>query len=175
MLKSIVFELFRFPLDIFLSAMAPGNYQTKYHVLQLPVGGSALRDPWGVPPVVVPDSDGQAARVQISVPSRDESEDQILARDLTTGKVTVTGKLLLDSGEDQTIVAVMLVPDPQSSLTNLVVLDDEDPKPDSFLFSNVPVGLRAVVATVNDRMHIHYVQVPHSGASLVFNCKSGVN
>jgi hypothetical protein len=48
-------------------------------------------------------------------------------------------------------------------------MDDEDEKPDSFLFRNVPIGLRAIVAEADGRRQVKYVQVTHEGAIVCFD------
>jgi prepilin-type N-terminal cleavage/methylation domain-containing protein len=132
--------------------------------LQLPIGLNSLRDPWGRPPLINLDDRGEAQQVQISIPPTSEQpQTSLLVSELSHGKVEITGKVLLDDPESATVRVVMLIPNPESSLTTLAVLDDEDEQPDSFLFRNVPVGLRAIVVDANGNRKIKYVQVPHSG------------
>lgn len=160
------------PTD-YSSISLPCGWRGPY--LQLPTGETSLKDPWGRSPLVIAGAEGQVARVEILVPSQDEIEDQTLGIDLINGKVQVTGKLVSDNEENTSITVVMLVPAPQTSLTTLVVLDDEDPDPGSFLFSNVPIGMRAIVVDVNSKRHVRYIQVPNTGLNYVFNCRSGDN
>lgn len=138
--------------------------------LQLPIGLNSLRDAWGRPPEVVLGGSGEVQQVQISVPpNSDKPQSPVLSTELTSGKVEITGKVLLDNPESSTVRAVMLAPDPESSLTTLSVLDDEDEQPDSFLFRNVPIGLRAIVVDVDGKRQVKYVQVPHGGLVVCFN------
>ncbi len=141
--------------------------------LQLSAGANSLVDPWGRIPEFEISEQGQVSMVQIQVPPRsDDVPPQLLTQDLTTGKVQLTGKVAVADPQNSTIRVALLVPDPDSSLTTLISLDDEDEQPDSFLFSNVPIGLRAVVADVDGQRHIKYVQIPHRGLNIVFDCQN---
>jgi prepilin-type N-terminal cleavage/methylation domain-containing protein len=138
--------------------------------LQLPIGLNLIRDPWGRPPLINLDDRGEAQQVQISIPPTSEQlQTPLLATELSHGKVEITGKVLLDDPESTTVRVVMLTPHPESSLTTLALLDDEDEQPDSFLFRNVPVGLRAIVVDANGKRQIKYVQVPHGGLVVCFD------
>ena len=46
---------------------------------------------------------------------------------------------------------------------------DEDKVDNTFTFSEVPVGLRAIVIQLGARQVTRYIQVPHSGLSLAFD------
>jgi hypothetical protein len=96
----------------------------------------------------------------------------VLAANLSGGKVEVTGKVLLDRPESATVQIALLTPDPNSSLTSLVVYDDEDKQPGSFLFRGVPVGFRALVADVNGKRQIKYLQVTPNSPPVVFDFQS---
>jgi hypothetical protein len=116
------------------------------------------------------DSLGELMQLQITVPiNSTQTEPQRLTAVLATGKVEVTGKVLLDNPENGAVQAVLLTPDPNSSLTTLAVLVDEDEQPDSFLFRNVPIGLRAIVVEVDGKRQTKYVQVTHHGAIVCFD------
>lgn len=135
--------------------------------LQLPVGIRSLKDPWGRPFEVQPDQDNV---VQTLTWQPTGSYDQSISSDLTTGKVSVTGAINLGETIPPGIEVVMLVPAPESSRTELVVLADEDSNPSTFSFSQVPIGLRAVCVSIeNQRVMTRYVNVPHQGLSLVFD------
>lgn len=141
--------------------------------LQLPIGTQSLVDPWGRPPETVVNEMGTLEKLQITVPlSNNQTEPQVLSANLSGGKVEVTGKVLLDRPESATVRIALLTPDPNSSLTSLTVFDDEDKQPGSFLFSRVPVGFRALVADVNGKRQIKYLQVTPSGAPVVFDFQS---
>lgn len=138
--------------------------------LQIPIGSNSLVDPWGRAPETVADGRGELTQLQIMVPiNSTQTEPQRLTAELTTGKVEVTGKVLLDNPENATVKVALLTPDPNSSLTTLTVLVDEDEQPDSFLFRNVPIGLRAIVVDSNGRRQIRYVQVTHNGTIVCFD------
>ncbi len=141
--------------------------------LQLPIGTQSLVDPWGRPPETALDEMGTLEKLQITVPlSSNQTEPQVLSANLSAGKVEVTGKVLLDRPESATVRIALLTPDPNSSLTSLTVFDDEDEQPGSFLFSGVPVGFRALVADVNGKRQIKYLQVTPNGAPVVFDFQS---
>ena len=113
---------------------------------------------------------GTLGRLQITIPlSNNQTEPQVLAANLSGGKVQVTGKVLLDRPESATVRIALLTPDPNSSLTSLVVYDDEDKQPGSFLFSRVPVGFRALVADVNGKRQIKYMQITPNGPPIIFD------
>ncbi len=138
--------------------------------LQLPLGADSLQDPWGRAPEATLDSDGEFCQLQITIPlNSDQPQPQVISTELTTGRVTVTGKVLLDNPENTTALVALLVPSPESSLTTLTVMDDEDEQSDSFQFNNVPIGLRAIVADVNGERKTKYVQVTHGGTVIVFD------
>jgi len=138
--------------------------------LQIPIGTDSLVDPWGQAPETLADGRGELTQLQIMVPATStQLEPQRLTAELTTGKVEVTGKVLLDNPENGTVRVALLTPDPNSSLTTLTVLDDEDEQPDSFLFRNVPIGLRAIVVDAAGRRQTKYVQVTHNGAVVCFD------
>ena len=137
--------------------------------LQLAAGQTELKDPWGRAPELLTDVQNQLFTVRIPIPESSSLGSQVLARDLSTCKVQVTGKVAVPNPEKTTVQVALLTPNPNSSLTQLSVLDDEDPEPDSFLFSNVPIGLRAVVADVDGVRQVKYIQVPRGGANLVFD------
>jgi prepilin-type N-terminal cleavage/methylation domain-containing protein len=141
--------------------------------LQIPIGLDSLVDPWGRPPEAVSDDRGELMQVQITVPMNStQTEALILSAELTTGKVEVTGKILLDNPENAKVQAALLTPDPNSSLTTLSVLDDEDQQPDSLTFRNVPIGLRAIVVDADGKRQTKYVQVTHDGAMVCFDFRT---
>lgn len=135
--------------------------------LHLAAGTQSLRDPWGQLPGCTLDEEGQTRTVEIAMPPLNDQPPEVLVADLTTGKVQVTGKIVVDDPQKTNIEVVALVPSPESSLTTLTVLDDEDEQDDTFLFSDVPVGVRAIVAEVNGTRQVKYVLVPHGGLNVV--------
>ncbi|MCP4774654.1 MAG: prepilin-type N-terminal cleavage/methylation domain-containing protein [Planctomycetaceae bacterium] len=167
----------QFPFQFRAGPAQPEDYSTirlpcgwRGPYLQLPIGTSKLVDPWGRPPETVVDEMGTLERLQITIPlSNNQTEPQVLSANLSGGKVQVTGKVLLDRPESATVRIALLTPDPNSSLTSLVVYDDEDKQPGSFLFSRVPVGFRALVADVNGKRQIKYLQVTPNGPPVIFD------
>lgn len=141
--------------------------------LHLPVGAREIRDPWGRGPELTSTSDGRIQTVQITVPANvDQDEPNILLVDLTTSKVEVTGTVMVDNPDNSSIHVALLAPDPETSLTFLAVLDDEDEQSNSFFFRNVPVGLRAIAVEIGGKMKIKYIMVPHGGLNVVFDLRS---
>lgn len=159
----------RSPVD-YSEVRIPCGWRGPY--LQLPVGSQRLVDPWGVPPQVISDNDGQAGVVQINVPPEVSPDEEPLAVDLAIGKVTVTGTILLDDGVSANVIAALLAPDPETSLTVLGVRADEDQEASTFLFSGVPLGFRAVVVDVGTRRQIKYIQVTRSGTHVVVDFRT---
>ncbi len=155
------------PVD-YSTIRLPCGWQGPY--LQLPMGIRTLTDPWGRPPETLEEDGGQTQAVSITVPlTNDATEPTILTTELTTGKVQVTGKVLVDNPENAQVTVALLTPDPESSLTTLAVVDDEDEQLDSFLFRSIPVGLRAIVAEVDGKRQVKYIQVPHGGVTVCFD------
>ena len=169
-----------FPFQFRAGPVQPVDYSTirlpcgwKGPYLQLPVGSKTLTDAWGRPPETLDGAKGQTQMVSIPVPvTADQTEPQILSIELTTGKVEVTGKVLVDDPENAQVKVALLTPDPESSLTTLAVVDDEDDQLDSFLFRDVPIGLRAVVAEVDGKRQVKYILVPHGGVTVCFDFQS---
>lgn len=170
----------QFPFQFRAGPEQPVDYSTirlpcgwRGPYLQLPIGTKQLVDPWGRPPEPVLDETGTLGQLQITIPlSNNQTEPQVLAANLSGGKVEVTGKVLLDRPESATVQIALLTPDPNSSLTSLVVYDDEDKQPGSFLFRGVPVGFRALVADVNGKRQIKYLQVTPNSPPVVFDFQS---
>ncbi len=159
---------FRTGPDPYQAVRLPCGWRGPY--LQLPVGTEKLVDPWGRPPELETTTDGQVTAVRIEIPESAEFANQAeLDVQLDSGKVSVSGTVLLDDTFQGTVKAVMLVPHPGRSLTTLAVLDDEDEQANGFLFRNVPIGLRAIVVEADGRRQVRYVQVPHQGLSVVFD------
>ncbi len=171
----------RFPFQFRSGPSQPDDYSQirlpcgwRGPYLQIPIGSNSLVDPWGRVPEALANSRGELTQLQIMIPIQStQTEPQRLAVDLATGKVEVTGKVLLNNPENGKVHAVLLTPDPNSSLTTLTVLDDEDEQPDSFLFRDVPIGLRAIVVDADGRRKTKYVQVTHDGAVVCFDFQSG--
>lgn len=137
--------------------------------LQLPVGMQELKDPWGRAPETLPDSSGFCNQVCVPAILTGDEDEKLFIADLTKGKVDVTGKVLVDNPDSASIRIALLRPNPESSLTLLAAMDDEDEQSDSFLFRDVPVGFRAIVADANGQRQTRYVQVTHNGVNVFFD------
>lgn len=167
----------RFPFEFRSGPSSPVDYSSirlpcgwRGPYLQLAAGATGIVDPWGRKPLLVETSEGQVGQVVIEPPAgADLKTPGSMSVDLTTGKVDVTGTILLDEADKTRVVAVLLAPDPQTSLTTLVPIVDEDKERNSFLFRNVPIGFRAVVVDLGTRRQTKYIQVSHRGAHLVFD------
>ena len=140
--------------------------------LRLPVGSTNLTDPWGRTPRMIPDSDGLAGQIEIDIPPEVASIGEPLSVDLSVGKVNVTGTVLLDDSSAGKVVAALLLPDPQTSLTTLAVRADEDQENSTFTFTRVPIGFRAIAVDFANRQQVKYVQVTHQGANVVFDFRT---
>lgn len=87
-----------------------------------------------------------------------------LESDWSHAYATVSG-VLTDGGQPANGTVVLLYPDP--TLAELAVMPDSDTAVDgSFVFTEVPVGLRAIHATIGTETIIRYVQVPPGGLTL---------
>ena len=141
--------------------------------LQLPVGVSSLKDPWGEHPRLATDAKGRIDTVTVDLPpSSNELAPQEISVDLALAEVEVSGVVLLSNPEQASVKVALLTPRPPNSLSTLAVVEDEDDAPDVFRFRNVPVGLRAIVCDVNGQRHVKYVQVPHNGLTVCFDCQN---
>ena len=167
----------KFPYQFRAGPNQPVDYSTirlpcgwRGPYLQLGIGLNSILDPWGRPPELVAGAGGELAGIKITIPpTTDDAELQVIAVELKSGMVDVTGKVLMDNPENTTAEVALLTPDPNSSLTTLAVRVDEDEQPDSFIFRNVPIGLRAVVVDVKGIRKTKYIQVTHGGAVVVFD------
>jgi prepilin-type N-terminal cleavage/methylation domain-containing protein len=95
--------------------------------------------------------------------------DQPLDVRLDGSLVTVAGTVNSGKPDSSDLQIVLLVPNPDSSLTNLQVLDDEDSAARAFSFARVPVGLRAICVRHGDSAMVKYIQVPYGGLSLIID------
>lgn len=158
------------PID-YSTIRIPCGWRGPY--LQLAPGTNELRGPWGRRPELTASPAGLASSVQIELPATEDTpEESVLKVELDAGTVSVTGKVLMDDADNSNVIVSLLTPNPNSSLNTLVALVDEDPLPDSFLFSDVPVGLRAIVCDVDGQRRVKYLQIPHVGASVCFDFQS---
>ena len=157
------------PVD-YSAVRLPCGWRGPY--LNLPMGQTELIDPWGKPLEVLRDTGESEFSIRIQIPDNSSLGGRTLDLDLDSCKVEVIGNLILENPEKAKVQVALLTPDPNSSLTHLAVLDDEDTGNDTFRFSNVPIGVRAIVADVDGARFIKYIHVPRSGVSLVIDCQS---
>jgi prepilin-type N-terminal cleavage/methylation domain-containing protein len=131
--------------------------------LQLPMGSRQLRDGWGKPFEIERGSDG-TVECLIWKPWGDFDSEMTCG--LKSGKVNVSGTLNFGETPPSNVDVVLLGPDPDSSLSELRVFADEDSNPNTFTFSQVPVGLRALSVRYDEKQLTRYLQVPHQGLTL---------
>ena len=93
-----------------------------------------------------------------------------LESDWSHAFATVSG-VLTDGGQPANGTVVLLYPDPPLTDTLAVMPDSDTAVDGSFVFNEVPVGLRAIHVTIGTETIIRYVQVPPSGLTLAI----GVN
>lgn len=151
------------PTD-YSSVQLPCGYRGPY--LQLPLGAKDILDSWGRPFEYELGANGTIEC--LSWQPVGEYNEQLVCG-LKTGKVTVTGTINFGQSEPSEVEVVLLRPDPDSSLTELTVFADEDNVASTFTFTDVPVGLRAIVIQLGTRKVTRYIQVPHQGLSLAYD------
>ncbi len=151
------------PID-FSSVRLPCGWRGPY--LTLGVGQKTLLDPWARPLSVHMDASGVITNVGLqSLPG--SLDDEPPSVEMTTGLVTVSGVISWrDQASPTDVTVALLAPDPQQSLELLAVHTDEDSDPGAFLFSRVPIGLRALCVKTADRLIVRYVTVPSGGLSV---------
>ncbi len=150
----------RSPVD-YSQIQIPCGWRGPY--LQLPMGSTQLRDAWGKPFEIERGTDG-AVECLIWKPRGDFDREMICG--LKSGKVNVSGTLNFGETPPSNVDVVLLGPHPDSSLSELRVFADEDTNPNTFTFSQVPVGLRALSVRYDGKQLIRYLQVPHQGLTL---------
>ena len=153
------------PVD-FTDVRLPCGWRGPY--LHPPIGADRVVDAWGRPFEANTTPTGEVVELRCQPPGL---PGEPLSARFDNSHVTVTGVLQYESGPAQvTPVVHMLVPDPSRSVSELVVVEDEDESPDTFTFSNIPVGVRVVCVSLDGRRVLtQYIQVPHQGLSLVLD------
>lgn len=153
------------PVD-FSDVRLPCGWRGPY--LLPPIGADRVVDAWGRPFEAMTTPDGEVLELRSRPPGM---PGEPLSVRFDNCHVTVSGVLQYESGPNQVAPVVhMLIPDPSKSVRELVVLEDEDDTPETFTFSNVPVGVRAVCVSLDGRRVVaQYIQVPHQGLSLVLD------
>ncbi|MEL7499456.1 MAG: prepilin-type N-terminal cleavage/methylation domain-containing protein [Planctomycetota bacterium] len=158
------------PVD-YSAVRIPCGWRGPY--MRLSPGANGLVDPWGQKPLLIPDGEGQVGMVKIEVPESAELPNpERMSIDLSGGKVDVTATILLDDADQSNVVGALLAPDPETSLTTLAAIADEDSDRATMLFRNVPIGFRAIVVDVGQQRQVKYLQVSQLGANLVFDFRS---
>ena len=136
--------------------------------LRFGVGVIDLRDGWGTAFTLNPTTAGsslQTATWEAVSPYSDN-----LAISTVPGLVTVSGTLTNNGAVPTAATAVLLYPDPSQSTTALhSVPMVSDATTGAFSFPSVPVGFRALRATIDGHVVIKYLQVTKQGLSLNVN------
>ncbi len=126
-----------------------------------------ILDGWGKPPVYGIADSGEIIAVEII------SEGEIiesLTCDLARGRVDVHGTINADQPLPPDLQVFLLLPDPETTTTELAVRTNESTAVGTFQFSGIPVGMRAICVTSNNqRLWTRYVQVPHQGLAFVID------
>ncbi len=147
----------------------PCGWRAPY--LTLAVGHREIVDPWARPLELQTDPRGTILAVECRTPP---PLHEPLRLDLSSGMVVVAGTVSTNQPPGATIDVVMLVPQPDRSTDALFVLSDEDPNANSFRFSSVPIGLRAICLRSGSQRIVKYVQVPRGGLTLNLNLEPAV-
>ncbi len=132
--------------------------------LQLSIGATKIVDGWGNRFGTELDASMQV--IKIMATPKVEALDVPLVVDLSAAKVSVTGTIVELGPTTGDIKVVLLAPNAERSLNELVVYDDEDDERLFFQFDAVPIGLRAVVVQVGTERIVRYIQVPHGGVTM---------
>jgi prepilin-type N-terminal cleavage/methylation domain-containing protein len=130
-------------------------------------GITDLRDGWGNEFQIATSTPGDPVQAITWNTVSPYTEDLSVA--VTSGLVTVSGTVTKDGAAPSSASVVLLHPDPTRSATHLFVMDDEDLNVGTFVFRNVPIGLRAIRADIEGHLVTKYVYVPRTGLSLSLN------
>lgn len=151
------------PVD-YTSIRLPCGWRGPY--LHFGVGQDEIVDAWGRPLELEINERGEVLSVR-SQPLPGLSDESPMKAELAAGLTTVSGVLQWgDQAPPPSVEAVLLVPDPRFSTEYLAVRLDEDEDPNAFLFSQVPLGLRAICIQIGERRVVRYVQVPQGGVTI---------
>ncbi len=153
------------PVD-YSSIQIPCGWRGPY--LHLPLGKRAVRDPWNRPFEL---GYSPAGTIDCITWNPVGNYDQPLQCVLKSGKVIVSGTIDFGPAPSGDVQVALLGPDPDRSLSELVVREDEDTNAATFSFSDVAVGLKALHITHDGQQLTKYVQVPHEGLTLAINLK----
>jgi hypothetical protein len=122
-------------------------------------------DPWARPVELNVNVDGMIAAIGCRLPP---PLHEPIVVEFSGGLVSVAGAVTSNAELPSPIEVALLAPQPDRSTSELVVWDDEDPSPQAFRFSNVPIGLRAICIRSGSQRIVKYVQVPRGGLTLSY-------
>ena len=131
--------------------------------LQLGLGTGGLQDAWARPYLYDRDAlqNVQAIRWDPIKPY----DNQVVC-DFRDGFVSVSGMIVNNGELAEEARVFLLTPDPEQSVVELAIMEDQDSSPGSFSFVDVPIGLRAICVVVGEKKTTRYVHVTHQGLSL---------
>lgn len=142
----------------------PCGWRNPYLILS--AGQREVLDPWARPLQVQTDARGTIVAIECLVPP---PLDEPLRLDFASGIVSVAGTIGTSEPNPPTIDVVLLAPQPEQSTSVLSVINDEDPNPNAFRFSSVPIGLRAICVRAGGQRVVKYVQIPRGGLTLTIS------
>lgn len=87
----------------------------------------------------------------------------------TAGLVTVSGTVTNNGATPGSATVVLLYPDPSQSTATLSTKSVTLTSASAFSFTDIPIGLRAIHATIDTKVVIKYVHVVQPGVSLNIN------
>ena len=140
--------------------------------LDLPVGSGRLTDAWNRNFELLLTPAGHVGRLRwrpLDFYADDQPEVEV---NLADSLVAVAGRLQFEDGAPSQVNVYLLAPDPEVSLAELNVLQDEDPQTLSFLFNSVPIGMRAIRVEYDGNKFTRYIQVPAQGLTTLFEISS---
>jgi hypothetical protein len=123
-----------------------------------------LADGWGRPFRLELNDQGTLRKITADLPPA--LFEQPLTTELSGGQVNVVGTVSGDFTTGAPVNVFLLTPNPAISFDELTVLEDEDEERLFFRFSNVSIGLRALVIQSGSTRIVKYLQVPHQGLNL---------
>ncbi len=132
--------------------------------LQLPLGKTQLTDPFAKGFEFTLAADNSVTQMHWDAP---DSVESLVDLDINFSQslVTVEGVVTIDGATPTTSSIVLLIPDSTNNMA-LKVLLDADADQASFRFENIPVGLRAIHATIDGETVIKYFYAIAGGTVL---------
>ena len=141
--------------------------------LQLPMGKDELADAWNREFEYGWRNGAQIDEVRWRRLEFYGEERPDVQADLSQSLVTVAGRIDFGDANPSQVDVYLLTPDPEHSRVELKPLDDEDEQPATFLFSDVPIGLRAIFIHYDGKSTVEYVQVPPGGLTTLVDLETG--